>query len=286
MQTSSLSARFSFAETVIDNASPQACDFVASRTGLSKARVKDAMNKGAVWLVRKGSGRVRLRKATFALKRNDTVELYYDPKVLAVEAPPALCLKEFKHYSVWFKPANLLTQGTDYGDHGSLLRQVETFFNPRREVYPVHRLDREARGLIMVAHSKQIAAKLSQLFQDHLVVKRYCAEVSGLPDIDEGTIDDPLDGKEAVSHFIVISRHIETNTSTLQVVIETGRLHQIRRHLAGIGHPVMGDPRYGRANKDGKPMRLTAYELEWPCPLTGKNRVCRLDESDECAAPP
>ncbi len=148
MQTSSLPARFSFAETVIDNASPQACDFVASRTGLSKARVKDAMNKGTVWLVRKSSGRVRLRKATFALKRNDTVEMYYDPKVLAVEALSAWCLKDLKHYSIWFKPANMLIQGTYYGDHGSLLRQVETFFNPRREAYPVHRLDREARGFI------------------------------------------------------------------------------------------------------------------------------------------
>ncbi|MFO7568710.1 MAG: RNA pseudouridine synthase [Smithellaceae bacterium] len=272
--------RFSLIKTVTDNTTLEACDFVAARAGLSKVRVKDAMNKGAVWLVRKGSGRIRLRKATFLLRKGDTLELYYDTKVLSVLPPHASCLKDFKHYSLWFKPANLLTQGTDYGDHGSLLRQVELFFKPRREVYPVHRLDREAEGLIMVAHSKQAAGKLSCLFQEHQVVKRYRAEVSGLPAEADGVIRLPLDGKEAVSRYRVIFRNVETNTAVVDVEIETGRLHQIRRHLAGIGHPVMGDPRYGHGNKDGKPMRLCACELRWRCPFTGKSRHHRLPEEE------
>ncbi len=227
------------------------------------------MNKGACWLCRKGEKRVRLRKATYALKKGDVLELHYDPKVLSADAPPADCLKDFKHYSLWFKPANLLTQGTDYGDHGSLLRQVEIHFNPRREAYPVHRLDREAAGLLLVAHSRQAAARLSLLFAGHDVIKRYRVEVLGLPATDEGLIDIPLDGKDALTRYRVIARHPETNTSVLMAEIETGRLHQIRRHLAAIGHPVMGDPRHGEGNKDGKPMRLVACELQWRCPFTG-----------------
>lgn len=277
MQASQWPEKLSFTSTVLDDASPGACDFLACHTGFSKARVKDAMNKGAVWLRRKGSGRIRLRKATFRLKKGDTLELHYDPKLLSIHPPIASCFQDYTHYSIWFKPANLLSQGTDFGDHGSLLRQVENFFNPRREAYLVHRLDREVAGLIMVAHSKKAAGRLSKLFSEHRVVKRYRAEVLGLPENNEGTISRPLDGKAAVTRYRVIFRNHEADTSALQVEIETGRLHQIRRHLTGIGHPVMGDPRYGAGNKDGKPLKLTACELAWCCPFTGKERVSKIE---------
>lgn len=262
--------------TVPDNTSPEASDFLASQSGLSRVRVKDAMNKGAVWLKRKGTGRRRLRKATFLLKKGDTLELYYDPKVLSVNPPSASCLKDYGQYSIWLKPAGLLTQGTDFGDHGTLLRQAEMHFKLKRKVYPVHRLDREAEGLIMIAHEKKAAAELSRLFAEHRVVKRYQVEVLGEPEKDEGIIDDPLDEKPAVSRYRVIARNLKEGTSTLLVEIETGRMHQIRRHLAGAGIPVMGDPRYGTGNKDGRPMRLIACELCWRCPITGEQRVHSL----------
>jgi tRNA pseudouridine32 synthase / 23S rRNA pseudouridine746 synthase len=145
-------------------------------------------------------------------------------------------------------------------------------FKSKRKVYPVHRLDREAAGLIMVAHSEEAAAWLSRLFAEHRVIKRYQVEVLGLPEKDEGIIKDPIDGKAAVSRYRVIARNPKEDTSTLLVEIETGRMHQIRRHLAGAGIPVMGDPRYGTGNKDGKPMRLVACELRWQCPITGEER--------------
>jgi tRNA pseudouridine32 synthase / 23S rRNA pseudouridine746 synthase len=270
--------KFSFTGIVQDSSSPQTSDFLALHTGLSKVRVKDAMNKGAVWLKRMGHGRIRLRKATYTLKNGDVLELHYDPRILSAEPPSASCLMDLTHYSIWFKPANLLTQGTDFGDHGSLLRQVELFFKPRRDIYPVHRLDREAQGLIMVAHSPAAAGKLSKLFQEQKIIKRYRAEVLHIPEQSDGIIDQPLDGKRALTKYHVVSHHTDTNTANLIAEIETGRLHQIRRHLAAIGHPVMGDPRYGTGNKDGKPMRLTACELEWICPFTGKPNRCLLPE--------
>lgn len=266
--------KFSFTRTIQDTTAPPACDFIVSHTGLPKARVKDAMNKGAVWLKRKGLGRIRLRKATYSLRKGDRLELHYDAALLSLEPPSASFLTDYTHYSLWFKPATLLTQGTDFGDHGSLLRQVETFFKPRREVFPVHRLDRETQGLVMVAHSRTAAGKLSQLFREHRLVKRYHAEVLGLPEQADGVIDLPLDEKHAETIYRVISYDPDTDTATLSATIKTGRLHQIRRHLAAIGHPVMGDPRYGTGNKDGKPMRLTACELEWVCPFTGKRNRC------------
>jgi len=276
MNESPVSKKISIIVTVPDKSSPAASDFLAAQSGLSRVRIKDAMNKGAVWLKRKGMARRRLRKATFILKKGDVLELYYDPKILSEDPPAASCLKDYEDYSVWFKPAGLLTQGTEFGDHGTLLRQAELYFKLKRKVYPVHRLDREAEGLIIVAHSNKAAAELSRLFAEHKVIKRYQVEVSGVPNKNEGIIDDPLDGKEALSRYRVIARNEEEGTSTLLVEIDTGRMHQIRRHLAGIGHPVMGDPRYGTGNKDGKPMRLIACELLWRCPITGNEREQRL----------
>jgi tRNA pseudouridine32 synthase/23S rRNA pseudouridine746 synthase len=268
--------KLDFKKTVNIGESRQACDFLAHYTGLPKVRIKDAMNKGAAWICRKGRGRERLRRATSVLKQGDIVELFYDQAILSMDLPPACCLMDLRHYSIWDKPAGLLTQGTDYGDHCSLLRQVELSFSPRRGVYPVHRLDREAQGLVLIAHTSQAAGKLSKLFQIRAIFKRYHTEVLGLMEPSQGTIDTPLDKKPALTRYSVLSLDPDMNISTLLVEIETGRLHQIRRHLASIGHPVMGDPRYGKGNKDGKPMRLIACALEFQCPFTGKEIACRI----------
>jgi len=268
--------KLDFKKTVDAGESRQACDFLALHTGLPKARIKDAMNKGAAWICRKGRGREHLRRATSVLKQGDIVELYYDQDILSIALPQARCIMDLRHYSIWDKPAGLLTQGTEYGDHCSLLRQVELSFSPRRDAYPVHRLDREARGLVLVAHTSQAAGKLSKLFQGRAITKRYRTEVLGLLEPEMGAIDTPLDQKHALTRYSVLSRDRDTNISTLLVQIETGRLHQIRRHLASIGHPVMGDPRYGKGNKDGKPMRLIACDLEFQCPFTGQEVACRI----------
>ncbi len=263
-------------KTVVAGDPLHACEFLALHSGLPKARIKDAMNKGAAWICRKGRGRERLRRATSVLKQGDVVELYYDQAILTIDLPQARCLMDLRHYSIWDKPAGLLTQGTEYGDHCSLLRQVELSFSPRRDVYPVHRLDREAQGLVLVAHTSQAAGKLSELFQGHAITKRYQTEVLGLLEPDQGTIDTPLDQRSALTRYSVLSRDPNANVSTLLVEIETGRLHQIRRHLASIGHPVMGDSRYGKGNKDGKPMRLVACVLEFQCPFTGHEVACAI----------
>ena len=280
MKRSGIPEKFSMTIIVPDRASPPASDLIASQSGLSRERIKDAMNKGAVWLKRKGSGRRRLRKATFLLGKGDIIELHYDPRVLSDKPPSASCLKDYGDYSIWFKPSGLLTQGTNFGDHSTLLRQAELYYKLKRKVYPVHRLDREAEGLVMIAHSGYAAAQLSRLFAEHKVVKRYRVEVFGLPEKSEGVIEDPIDGRPAVSRYRVIALNPEEGSSTLLVEIETGRMHQIRRHLAGAGLPVMGDPRYGTGNRDGRPMRLIACCLCWRCPMTGEERMCSLEDSE------
>ena len=246
-----------------------ACDFLAAKTGLSKMKVKDAMNKGAVWIKKKGR-RQRLRKATTLLQTGAHIEMHYDEGLLSLVPPQPSLIRDQVHYSAWLKPSGLMAQGTMFGDHCSLLRQAELFFQMKRPVFLVHRLDRESDGIMLIAHSKEAAAKLSELFQKKEIIKEYRVEVLG--NLGEpgrkGTIDLQLDSKSAATDYEVISYDPERNISTVSAYIRTGRLHQIRRHFDMIGHPVMGDPKYGKGNKNKEGMKLTAASLKFRCPFS------------------
>lgn len=249
-----------------------AADFLVAASGLSKTKVKDAMNKGAVWIKRTKGKLNRLRTATASLRPGDQLELYYDPELLAKKPPVAHRLADRQQYSIWLKPAGLLAQGTMYGDHCSLMRQADLFFGLQREIFLVHRLDREATGLMVLAHSSQAAAAFSEIFRNNQIIKKYRTEVRG--DIrkkaPQGTIDLPLDSKPAVTEYEVESYNEQTDTSLVSVIIKTGRLHQIRRHFDMIGFPIIGDPRYGTDNKNASGMRLEAVSLSFRCPFLKK----------------
>lgn len=246
----------------------QLIDFLHQHSGLSKQQLKDAANKGAVLLRRAGTAR-RVRRAKTELRSGDSVELHYDSALLALQPPAARCIADHNSYSLWYKPAGLLAQGNEFGDHCALTRQAETAWTPPRQVWLIHRLDREAAGLMVLAHSKQAAAKLSQQFQHNKVQKQYRVQVRG--DIgatlgQQGCFEQALDGKPARTDFQVLSWDAQTQRSTLQVTLHTGRLHQIRRHLADAGFPVIGDPRYGVNNKSAEGLRLVAVNLAFQCP--------------------
>ena len=179
-------------------------------------------------------------------------------------------LNDEADYSVWIKPAGLLSQGTRYGDHCSLLFLAEQYFQPRRAGYLVHRLDSGASGLMLIAHNSRAAAAFSEMFQNRQMTKRYQVTVEGLLDENVKTIRELLDDKEAITHIENII-HADNGYSELIVLIETGRKHQIRRHLSMIGHPVIGDKEYG-SSFTKQALQLAAIELSFVCPLTKKQR--------------
>ena len=260
-------------EHEVQGADPRvASELLALLSGLPRARVKDAMVKGAVWLRRPGAGggERRLRRASTELRAGDRVAIYYDPRILDLDPPAAVCLADREAYSVWHKPAGLLAQGTRYGDHASLLRQAEKARGRPRPVFPVHRLDREASGLMLVAHTHAAARTLTAELALDSTEKVYRAEVRG--DLaarhgDRGRIDLPLDGRTALTEYRVLGYDPGADASRVEVRIHTGRLHQIRRHLAALGCAVLGDPRYGRGNADPRGLRLVATRLALRCPV-------------------
>ena len=108
----------------VQQGSANAIDLLAESCELSRQQIKQAMSKGAVWL-QKGKRTQRLRRATKTLNSGEVLRLYYD-KLLLDQIPEAPeLLKDFGSYSVWFKPPGMLAQGTEWGDHCSLLRVSE-----------------------------------------------------------------------------------------------------------------------------------------------------------------
>jgi tRNA pseudouridine32 synthase/23S rRNA pseudouridine746 synthase len=122
-----------------------------------------------------------------------------------------------------------------------------------RQIYLVHRLDTPVSGVVLFARTRAAAATFSELFATGAMRKIYLARVDRAID---AIIDTPIDGKEALT----IVRPLRD--ALVEIEIKTGRTHQIRRHLASIGHPVLGDARYGGAPAER--LMLHAWKLEHP----------------------
>jgi len=262
----------------VSDGSIKAVDFISQNSQFSKGMVKKIMLKGAVWWTRQNSTK-RLRRSSKDLSNDDQIHLYYDEAIL--NQIPNVCrlIADEDKYSVWFKPYGTFSQGSKYGDHCTINRWSEQHLKPERNAFIVHRLDRAAQGLILLAHSRKAAATFSELFKQRKINKTYKVVVHGEVKLTEHQpikMDTPLDGKNALS-FIHHSNYDESkNQSTLAIEIHTGRKHQIRQHMALMGHPVVGDRLYGPENSNIDDLQLTAYKLEFTCPFSGKTKKYSL----------
>ena len=164
----------------------------------------------------------------------------------------------------------------------------------------VHRLDRDVSGLLIVAKTDVAHKRLVDAMKRRTIERRYVALVNGVPQTDRGKIDAPIGrdtkhktrmavtpgGRPAVTWFSVIERL--AGCSLLDVRLETGRTHQIRTHLASIGHPVVGDAAYGRDPALAKRLGLGrlflhAARLAFDHPVSGRHLTFESTLPDELA---
>jgi 23S rRNA pseudouridine1911/1915/1917 synthase len=187
------------------------------------------------------------------------------------------------------KPAGLLSVGTtkENKNHALALLRTQLIRNKdkRVQLWPVHRLDRETSGILLFATSKEMREKVMSRWGE--TQKDYLAIVKGIPKVAKDTITQPLrldkeeyrmhvgvhkEAKSAITHYEV--RKSSELRSLLSVTIETGRQHQIRAHMAWLGHPIIGDERYG---KKGGRMGLHATRLSFVHPSTDKKIVLEVE---------
>ena len=284
----------------------------AQLDGVSRERVQLLLSQEKVTLDGKSP------RASHRLRGGEVVEVLGDPtppplKAFAEDIPLKIVYEDGE-ISVIDKPAGMMVHagaGAVEGEGGTLvnalLHRYQSLSSTGGDLRPgiVHRLDKQTSGLIIVARNDAAHLRLAEMFSRRQMRKTYIALVHGHLKQDRGTIDAPIardllrrtrmttrrssGARSAVSHYTVTRRISSAfgQYTLVRVRIETGRTHQIRVHMASIGHPVVGDTLYGaparlmvtpsRRKTDPEPENLTlernflhAAELEFAHPRTGE----------------
>jgi len=252
---------------------------LAEHAPISKQKIKTAMSNGAAWL-ESSTGLRRLRRAKKVLREGTTLHLYYDESIQQRTPAAAELIADEGSYSIWNKPYGLYSQGTKWGDHCTIYRWAEQQLKPQRPAFPVHRLDRAASGLMILAHSKKMAQRFSEMFKNRKIQKQYVAIVEAEIDAIDlpCTLSSNIDGRPAVSKIIAVQR--KDGNTVVTIEIETGRKHQIRRHLSAMGFPIVGDRLYGSGQSDDN-LKLQAVYLKFTSPVCDEIREYSLKQNEQ-----
>jgi 23S rRNA pseudouridine1911/1915/1917 synthase len=263
---------------------------------LSRERLKNLIRSGAV----EAAG-APVRDPAVKVRGNERLQLAVpEPEPAHNEAQdiPLNVVFEDEHLLVVDKPAGLVVHPAAGNFDGTLVNALlhhcgASLSGIGGVARPgiVHRIDKDTSGLMVVAKNDVAHEGLAKQFAAHSIDRRYLAVVSGVPKVSEGVVDAPLArsaanrkkiaivegsrGKRAVTHWKRLQ--LLRDAALVECRLETGRTHQVRVHMASIGHPLVGDPVYGRSGKThGKLLKelgfqrqaLHAAELGFSHPVT------------------
>jgi len=212
------------------------------------------------------------QKTSYKVQMNDEISIIIpEPKEISLKAQdiPIEIIYEDKDIIVVNKPKGMVVHPAIGNTDGTLVNAImsickESLSGIGGEIRPgiVHRLDKDTSGLLIVAKNDEAHIKMSEEIKNREVYKIYIALVRGVVKENEATVNMPIGrstkdrkkmavnkkGKEAITHFIVLKRY--PKYTLLQIKIDTGRTHQIRVHMAEIGHPVVGDVVYSNGKNE------------------------------------
>ena len=220
---------------------------------------------------------IRTRVASDDVKMNGVKILHEDDDLIVIE-----------------KEAGLLSIASDQERQLTAYRELTEYvrnIHPKNRIFVVHRLDRDTSGVMMFAKSKEVQQTLQNAWQEAVRERSYVALVEGAVK-KGGTVTSwltenktfmvyssptPNDGQKAITHYKVLKSN--RNLSLLQVNLETGRKNQIRVHMSDIGHPVVGDKKYGSRNNSIRRLGLHAHALAFTHPTTGEEMRFESDNT-------
>ncbi|MBR2541900.1 MAG: RluA family pseudouridine synthase [Lactococcus sp.] len=236
---------------------------ISDASNVSRTQANDLIKADAVFV----NGEVK--KAKYKVLENDLVSFVIpEPEVLSYEAEniPLDIVYEDDDVAVINKPQGMVVHPSAGHHSGTLVNALMYHMTKLSSINGVirpgivHRIDKDTSGLLMVAKNDQAHELLAAQLKDHSSKRRYLAIIHGNLLNDRGVIEAPIGrnpkdrkkqaviagGKHALTHFEVLERFGEF--TLVNLTLETGRTHQIRVHMAYIGHPVAGDPLYGPKN--------------------------------------
>ncbi len=203
--------------------------------GLSRRKARAVIDEGGVFV-----DRTRVKVAGRPVRVGQQIEVNYGGAVERTAPPLAPRLVHVDaHVLVVDKPAGLVTAPTPESDRGDLLDQLT---GTHGEVYLVHRIDLPTSGLLVFARTRDANKRLGDAFKAHDVDREYRAIALGT--VATQTIDRPVGDRRAVTHVEALET-FAGHATLVAARLETGRTHQIRIHLAGLGHPIAGDTQHG-----------------------------------------
>ena len=285
---------------LFEGLAPTECErldvFAAALAGVTRSRAGALMKDGHVTV-----DGVAQTKAGFKLKAGMRVTVEVPdpaPSKAQAEDIDLDIVYQDADLAVVFKPSGMVVHPAAGNETGTLvnalLKHLDNLSGIGGEIRPgiVHRIDKDTSGLLLIAKNDMAHLSLSEQIRAHAVHRAYKAIVIGNLKEDEGTVDAPIGrhpvdrkrmaivqgGREAVTHWTVLERL--RGATFVECRLTTGRTHQIRVHMASVGHPVLGDPVYG-PKKSPYPVAggqlLHAYRIGFKHPRTGEEMRFEAD---------
>ena len=269
--------------------------YLAEELNVSRSKIQKLVKQGLILVNEKVVSNNYVVKLGDSIVVND--DLNYDISVEAEDIPIDVVYED-DYLLVINKASGMVVHPAPGHYTGTLVNALLYRFqlSQKDKMRPgiVHRLDKDTSGLMLVAKNDEVHDALSRMIANKEVERHYLAIVDGVIKHDTGTIDAPIGrdandrqkmavtdvhGKEAVTHFRVLETF--SNHSLVECILETGRTHQIRVHMAYIGHPVSNDPMYGRGKSTEFGQMLHSKSIRFVHPKTGKEMYFEVEPPKE-----
>lgn len=269
--------------------------YLTEKTDLSRSKIQKLIDEGKILV--NGNG----VSSNYKVKLNDKIEIKEEDMDFSIdivkENIPLDIVYEDEYLLVINKKSGMVTHPAPGNYTGTLVNALLYKFDLEGDpIRPgiVHRLDKDTSGLMVVAKNEKVHDLLASMIKDKKVERHYLALVEGVIPHETGTIDAPIgrdvynrqkmavtdvNGKDSITHFKVLKRY--KDKTLVECVLETGRTHQIRVHMAYIKHPVVNDPLYNKKKADSFGQMLHSKSIKFTHPITGKEIYYEVEPPKE-----